>query len=931
MIRRHVYVTVLLAFLPSFAWGQDQEQVQPSDCQQRDYSNANPNATREVPCNGISVGTPKVFDNRTLTLMLESLSATLQSQQNQFIDQKALAAAFGLLQGFRSTETNSNLTVQALPLPGQDLQTIAKSGNVDSSGKPLPNTLQTTNDTKRDTFTPQAPTLDTLPAFSGFNPNYGENVSDLLSDQVNLSYQIFNLRLVLERALSDRLWQDGNTRLQTVLGFNVTIDPPRTANDAVAVVEIKLTDPQHKISLVSVLPQEKTYNSAALSTKSNAFGGAAVVKAIQVGYSARKRGQIFYLYRDADTIAYERMTGDPGKLIFGWMFRPVLGRRSVSPGLRQLFAILALPQADDHAGKVTSEVRTYWKKYDHDTQTSFEHPDANRARRIAYHATFGLNRPEIFEARYENGAKFGELRVEETASYEGNLRPTVDSVTWRPAGAKNIVISAHGNNFFSGTQVALGDKTYASVTDGLVLKSVQGFDLTTTIDSLVNGTGMVIGRYGTAVPLARDPVSIPPGLPATGIEISTTRITHSIAGLRRIEIYLRARASDQVRAAVLAAEDNVRTAESRLREVERRLTAAQSDRKLSPAVGQSLAIEKAQAEAAVQDARVERAAARQQQMESWRLDLARIPSSFQAIESPLVSFNGTLLDFPYQLALSTEDYEQVVISANLPDSLVSDGGGVVKVSWPFYPGYQWTATKRFYNPDLAFVVTRVSDTHILLSRVDELSFANGPENTNSSTCWKLMAGDTLINLTKTCTPPKADATCASGRDTCEIESEFVVSAKVEKMPDNVVLVAPSGSTYLLAVPPLKAKDDKVTPIQLKQFDSEWLEIAPKELTVTGGDSTKKAATADLSKLASVEANGKKLTFLPQMTKVDAGAPTANAKAPKPSVKSVKVEITRDLTSKPGTIDVAFLDADNKIIGTRQIQIACTECNNKGDK
>jgi hypothetical protein len=156
---------------------------------------------------------------------------------------------------------------------------------------------------------------------------------------------------------------------------------------------------------------------------------------------------------------------------------------------------------------------------------------------------------------------------------------------------------------------------------------------------------MVIGRYGTAVPLARDPVSIPAGLPATGIEIRTTRITHS----------------------------------------------------------------------------------------------------------------------------------------------------VVKVSWPFYPGYQWTATKRFYNPDLAFVVTRVSDTHILLSRVDELSFANGPENTNSSTCWKLMAGDTLINLTKTCTPPKADAACASGRDTCEIESEFVVSAKVEKMPDNVVLVAPSGS------------------------------------------------------------------------------------------------------------------------------------------
>jgi len=174
MIRRLVGLGVVLSVLPSFSWGQHQDQAQPSDCQQRDYSNANADATKPAPCNGISVGAPKVFDNRTLTLMLESLSATLQSQQNQFIDQKALAAAFGLLQGFRSSETSSNLTVTALPLPSQDLQTIAKSGNVDSSGKPLPNTLQTTTDTKRETFTPQAPALDTLPAFSGFNPNYGE-------------------------------------------------------------------------------------------------------------------------------------------------------------------------------------------------------------------------------------------------------------------------------------------------------------------------------------------------------------------------------------------------------------------------------------------------------------------------------------------------------------------------------------------------------------------------------------------------------------------------------------------------------------------------------------------------------------------------------------------------------------------------------------
>ena len=34
----------------------------------------------DVPCNGISIGAPKVFDNRSLTLMMESLSQQLSAQ-----------------------------------------------------------------------------------------------------------------------------------------------------------------------------------------------------------------------------------------------------------------------------------------------------------------------------------------------------------------------------------------------------------------------------------------------------------------------------------------------------------------------------------------------------------------------------------------------------------------------------------------------------------------------------------------------------------------------------------------------------------------------------------------------------------------------------------------------------------------------------------
>jgi len=332
------------------------------------------------PCNGISVGAPKAFDNRTLTLMLESLSQTLQAQQQNYMDQKSVAAALANIQGFTQTESSTNLSLTTTPTPATDVKTTLNTGNVDANGNPLPNTFQRQTDVNRASVTPQAPALDTLPAFQGFTPTYGNSASDLLSDQVNLTYQIFNLRMILERALSDRLNPDATgenkTRRQAVLGFNVTLDPPRTANDAVAVVEITLQtcdkaqktceeeaknelqicdkgkktceeeakneskDENRKpLSLVALMPQEKTYNAAALSSKSNAFAGSAVVSSFQVGFSARKRGQIFYLYRDNDTISYERMTGDPTKIVFGWMFRPVLGRRSISPGLRQLFSL----------------------------------------------------------------------------------------------------------------------------------------------------------------------------------------------------------------------------------------------------------------------------------------------------------------------------------------------------------------------------------------------------------------------------------------------------------------------------------------------------------------------------------------------------------------------------------------------------------------
>jgi len=138
------------------------------------------------------------------------------------------------------------------------------------------------------------------------------------------------------------------------------------------------------------------------------------------------------------------------------------------------------------------------------------------------------------------------------------------------------------------------------------------------------------------------------------------------------------------------------------------------------------------------------------------------------------------------------------------------------------------------------------------------------------------------------------------------------------------------------VPPVKAKDDKTVPIELKQYDSQWIEIKFSELT-TGATTAAVSAAAidsapakgakDFSGLTAVEANSAPVNYI--LPEPDPKVLDEKTKKPKPPT-TIKVEISRVLTSKPGTMDIAFL-AGKKLLGTRQIHIAQTEWGNTGDK
>lgn len=872
---------------------------------------------KQVPCNGISVGLPKVFDNRTLTLQLQKLKQQLDQQQtkNGVVDLKSVAAALNNLQGLSQQETSTALSVTGSPTPATSLTSTLATGNVNANGNPLPNTTSTQNQTTTSSVSPTAPSFDSFAALpAGFNPTFGASASDLLNDQVNLSYQIVNLQMLLDRALSDRIYPQaatGDTRLQTVLGFNVTLDPSRRANDAVAVVEVTVTpDPAGDVSLVALMPQEKTYNAAALSSKSNAYSGAAMAGAFQIAGGVRKRSQVFYLYKDVDTLSYERMTAD-GHLVFGWMFRPVLGRRSVSPGFKQLFAVLALPAkdcvapvADDSCAiKLTPKVRTYWKKYDRKTQTGFQRDEANRAREVWYGLSLGITKPQVFShAGYENDREYGAIRVGSTDEYQRQLTPTVTDIEWRPTGNKTASISVKGNNFFTDTQVLLGDSRYSETAGNMAIKSDQSFELTSTLDQVASGSGVIQGRYGLSTPL----ITLGPpncqGTCAFGVvvdDVEKPTLTESMGGTRRLTVTLQAIPDPQK---VLAAQTDF--------EKENLLNIDPSN--LATVTTGSLTGK----------------------------DGGRVAYTTQ---TPILSVNGTAIPFPYdivsaQVPENGKTVQRIQISANVSDTLLTDtSAAMIKIAWPFYDPAKWSTSTSYSPDDAQFKVVRVSDKTAVLSRINGAAFVSG--NVTNKHCWTLIATDKPLSFgTSDCiaspVPPasgknqkKTDKKKPEDDKKTEDEQPSVTPLSTKgqpiysflftlpsKFPAKAVLVSTDGAIYHLDIPEVAEKKDTATKITtLQQYDSAWIDISYPANKVP----------------VQVETNGLSLKW--RIDPPDPKAKSDAATAAKTTDKTMHVEITRAETAKPGLLDVVVFDKTQTQIAKLQVRITCTLCGDGGEK
>lgn len=460
--------------------------------------------------NGIHVGQPKVYDSRELTLMLDGLSESLRGKQ--FVDPAALAKALGNTQGYRNTDFSQSVFANGAVGPqaasvfagtlGSDSSTPASSDTSSTASapavtinvSPTQNAGGTTSASTSGSsgLGPQAPALPTLQTAPTYAPTFGPNGSDTLSDEVNLTYQLYNIRMLLSRSLTDRL-HNQDSRLQAVLGFDIDIEQDKTLADSAAIVEVtpRMTDVpsgcENSVpNVVALMPEEGSHNAATLNQKANAFGGAIAASVFSVGYSGQKRSQVFYLYRDMDTLSLQKLAADGALQYFGWQFRPVLGKRSVDPGLRHMIVVLSLPCSDtgNVQPKIDLSVKTRWVRYESKTQTT-----------VSTRHFWQSAMPK------DVATTFSGVEVPSTNSFQDRLKPKVTGVTWFPSEDSSGIAVVKGDNFFPGTTVRLGSKVFHSSAEGLTIKSDKELEVVVPLSLAAIG-GVISGRYGDAVALA---------------------------------------------------------------------------------------------------------------------------------------------------------------------------------------------------------------------------------------------------------------------------------------------------------------------------------------------------------------------------------------------------------------------------------------------
>lgn len=462
--------------------------------------------------NGITVGVAKQFDDRSLVAMLRDIEAALQTQQGSVI--RGLGDTIGRVQGQTVDRSFFGASASTLPIPGVETTTGSKitdtgstaSNEVKTEQKPDATTTTTTlkaadpsrnvETTSGEKVTQAALTPQTVQAPPATSATFtqttlGIQSGDLLAEQTNLAAQYVNLRLLLQRSLSDRVVIRSNGtsqhRSQPVYGFQISIDPPPQYRDAVAEAVVTIAAPEDDQRdlgaprLVTLLPKEKTYNVAAVTNRARAFSLGAIVQVVNAGVAFNNSRETLYVVKDTDTVALEKpVSGAAGRnsVSFAWQFRPVLGNRVVEPGTRQVFAVLALPTTLDEPWDGVVSITTRWRKYNRKTKTAgAEIRDSTNVQE-----PYRVSVSRLFEQ-------------------EQAVASAIENLDWREAGAGAAIVTVNGH-FPEGTRVSVADSIIDQPTTGMLLQTPRRISFIVSAERLFFSPALV-DAFGVATPLLK--------------------------------------------------------------------------------------------------------------------------------------------------------------------------------------------------------------------------------------------------------------------------------------------------------------------------------------------------------------------------------------------------------------------------------------------
>jgi hypothetical protein len=433
--------------------------------------------------NGIEVGEPKIYDDSSLRLMLDQARQRLAAING--LNEGALVSHLGAVTGSRIDQTQFGLQVTGPSLPGlattangPTTQTTTNSGLPSGSTLPASSTVTTNPSQSTVTTVPSAtpPASPSVPSGLAFAPPAGVSGSalDVLNEQMQLTYEMANLQLLLEGSLSDRFVK--NQRIikpRATIGFPISLTPQPRYKNAVAVVEVEVETAKRNLAnetqpdppaITALLPREKTYNVAAIKDRMTSVGAGAVIGMVGVSGSFLSGHKTYYLVQDQDTVAIQRPSDptNPNTTSFAWEFHPVLGENFVRGGLKQTFVQLALPLLEsDCLGAI--RVRTYWRGFDRNSGIADGVIDGSI-----------LTRTRFSLAHYD-------------------LTPFVESVAYQDLADGTVLVKV-GGSFLAGTYVLLGPTRY-DVSKGLVVEE-SGLTFVAPATALARWTGKVVARDG---------------------------------------------------------------------------------------------------------------------------------------------------------------------------------------------------------------------------------------------------------------------------------------------------------------------------------------------------------------------------------------------------------------------------------------------------